>query len=205
MEINAASPWSTQAGNLALNFANTADWHTSQNPQELLNSYTDLLNWSQDYDLLVRAEVARLQSDAELAPGEAARSLKRAIALRESMFGVFSAVAHDKLPSEHDLDRIKKTLAEAVSAARIIPQELGFGWEWSFKPGAFEQMVWPVSQAALDLLLSKKISQVGQCADQRGCGFLFIDTSRNHSRNWCRMETCGNRAKARRHYKRIKN
>jgi predicted RNA-binding Zn ribbon-like protein len=36
------------------------------------------------------------------------------------------------------------------------------------------------------------------------CGWLFVDTSRNHSRRWCDMEDCGNRAKARRHYLRRK-
>jgi hypothetical protein len=34
------------------------------------------------------------------------------------------------------------------------------------------------------------------------CGWLFIDESRGARRQWCSMETCGNRAKARRHYAR---
>ncbi|MCL4825828.1 MAG: CGNR zinc finger domain-containing protein [Caldilinea sp.] len=36
------------------------------------------------------------------------------------------------------------------------------------------------------------------------CGWLFFDASRNRSRRWCSMEDCGNRAKARLHYKRHK-
>ncbi|MFD1329481.1 CGNR zinc finger domain-containing protein [Mycoplana ramosa] len=32
------------------------------------------------------------------------------------------------------------------------------------------------------------------------CGWLFLDKSRNRSRNWCDMAICGNRAKASRHY-----
>jgi predicted RNA-binding Zn ribbon-like protein len=35
-----------------------------------------------------------------------------------------------------------------------------------------------------------------------GCGWLFLDTSKNHSRRWCSMDACGNQAKARRHYRR---
>ena len=31
------------------------------------------------------------------------------------------------------------------------------------------------------------------------CGWLFLDTTRNHSRRWCDMRGCGNRAKVRRH------
>ncbi len=34
------------------------------------------------------------------------------------------------------------------------------------------------------------------------CGWLFIDRSRNKSRLWCDMTVCGNREKARRHYRR---
>ena len=51
-----ASPWSFQAGNLALNFANTVDWHASQNPEELLTSYTALVNWSRDFGVLQEAD-----------------------------------------------------------------------------------------------------------------------------------------------------
>jgi len=35
-----------------------------------------------------------------------------------------------------------------------------------------------------------------------GCGWLFLDETRNRSRRWCSMKDCGNRAKARRHYRR---
>jgi len=32
------------------------------------------------------------------------------------------------------------------------------------------------------------------------CGWLFLDTSKNHTRRWCDMKSCGNRAKARKYY-----
>lgn len=34
------------------------------------------------------------------------------------------------------------------------------------------------------------------------CEWAFYDTSRNHSRTWCSMEECGNRAKTRRYRRR---
>jgi predicted RNA-binding Zn ribbon-like protein len=30
------------------------------------------------------------------------------------------------------------------------------------------------------------------------CRWLFLDTSKNHTRRWCNMKVCGNRVKARR-------
>ena len=66
----------------------------------------------------------------------------------------------------------------------------------------FDRILWPVARSAGELLISDKLDRVRQCADDRGCGYLFVDTSRNRSRRWCSMESCGNRAKAHRHYQR---
>ncbi|MCB0153982.1 MAG: CGNR zinc finger domain-containing protein, partial [Anaerolineae bacterium] len=55
--------------------------------------------------------------------------------------------------------------------------------------------------SAAELLTSDRLNRVGQCAGE-SCGWLFLDTTRNHSRRWCEMEHCGNRAKAKRHYRR---
>jgi predicted RNA-binding Zn ribbon-like protein len=35
--------------------------------------------------------------------------------------------------------------------------------------------------------------------------WLFIDASKNATRRWCDMASCGNRAKARRHYLKLKD
>jgi predicted RNA-binding Zn ribbon-like protein len=45
---------------------------------------------------------------------------------------------------------------------------------------------------------------VGQCADENGCGWLFVDISKNHSRRWCDINDCGNRAKQRRYQQRAR-
>ena len=205
MVTSEARPWSFQSGNLALDFANTVDWHASQNPDELLTNYTALLNWSSDFGVLQETDANSLHVKVSENPSEAAKALSQALIIRETIYRIFHAVAQKEAPAETDLETLKETQARAISAARLAPQEKGFTWDWTFEPPSFEQMLWPVTQAAVDLLLSKNLSQVGQCADERGCGVLFIDTSRNHSRQWCSMETCGNRAKAQRHYNRKKN
>ena len=58
-----------------------------------------------------------------------------------------------------------------------------------------------VVHSTAKLLLSNQPERVKQC---RECGWLFYDTTRNLSRRWCDMQTCGNKAKARRHYERVK-
>ncbi|MCL4370559.1 MAG: CGNR zinc finger domain-containing protein [Chloroflexi bacterium] len=64
-------------------------------------------------------------------------------------------------------------------------------------------MLWPVARSAGELLTSSELGRVRKCAGYP-CGRLFLDTSRNQSRRWCDMKSCGNLAKARRHYARIR-
>ena len=80
----------------------------------------------------------------------------------------------------------------------------GASVEFSGDEDALECMLCPVVRDAADLLTSRELERVGRCADER-CGWLFVDTSRNRSRRWCSMESCGNRAKARRHYRKSRD
>ena len=61
----------------------------------------------------------------------------------------------------------------------------------------------PVLWTAGDLLTGGKLDKVRRCANPE-CGWLFLDDSRAGKRRWCSMSSCGNRAKARRHYHRSK-
>lgn len=198
------SPWSFQAGNLALDFANTVDWHASDHPGELLNAYDDLVDWAREYALLTPDEAQSLAAEADRHPEAATKALETAIGLRDSIYCIFSAAAQGCYPEEDALKRLTEMWGQAMVSAEISPQEEGFAWNWTIQPSDPQQMLWPVAQAAVDLLFSDTLSQVGQCADDRGCGLLFIDTSRNQSRQWCSMDACGNRAKAKRHYHRTK-
>lgn len=44
------------------------------------------------------------------------------------------------------------------------------------------------------LLSSQEFKYLKKC-DNHKCSLYFIDTSKNHSRRWCSMDICGNRAK----------
>ncbi|WP_394886899.1 CGNR zinc finger domain-containing protein [Mesorhizobium sp. AaZ16] len=59
-------------------------------------------------------------------------------------------------------------------------------------------------EAALAVSALSLLSRVRRLRICRNCNWLFIDRSRNGSRLWCDMAVCGNRQKARRHYRRRK-
>jgi predicted RNA-binding Zn ribbon-like protein len=87
----------------------------------------------------------------------------------------------------------------------LVPSESGFVWSWSTQAGGAKLILWSVARAAAELLTSEHVERVRECEDDHGCGYLFIDQTKNHSRRWCSMESCGNRAKARRHYARAQS
>jgi hypothetical protein len=59
-----------------------------------------------------------------------------------------------------------------------------------------------IAAAAAKVAVEQRLDRVKICpADD--CRWAFYDTSRNHSRQWCSMDVCGNRAKARTHRQRI--
>jgi predicted RNA-binding Zn ribbon-like protein len=55
--------------------------------------------------------------------------------------------------------------------------------------------------SALRLAASAEPERLKICPN---CAWLFLDRSRNRSRTWCDMSVCGNRAKARLHYRKNK-
>ena len=55
--------------------------------------------------------------------------------------------------------------------------------------------------SAQSLLSSKEVARVKECPN---CGWLFLDTSKNQSRRWCSMNTCGVHDKMRRYHKKLR-
>jgi predicted RNA-binding Zn ribbon-like protein len=193
--------WDFDSGNLALDFVNTVEWRGSDQPAEHLTEYGDLVSWGHEAGILRALDAKKLLERAQGSSSNASRALSRSIQLRELTYRIFSASAADAQASQADLASFNADLSRAMSHSRIRTANGGFAWDWEARERAFDQMLWPVIRAAADLLTSDELERLGECADDRGCGYLFIDTSKNHSRRWCSMESCGNRAKARRFYR----
>lgn len=189
-------------GRLCLDYANTVDWHASDHPEEFLTSFSDLVIWSRHAGILTERQAKRLLQKGADCPQEAAAVLQRAIVLREAIYAIFAAVAHGRKPAAADLHTLNAALTETLAQSRIVVAQDAFSWEWAGEEDSLGRLLWPVIRSAADLLTSCELDRVGQCADDRGCGWLFLDTSRNHTRRWCDINACGNRAKAQRHYER---
>ena len=185
---------------LALDFANTVGWRFRERPHESLSTYRALVLWSEHAGIVTNKQTLRLLAEADHHPTSASAVLEKAIALREAIFEIFHAVARDEKPESAHLRTLNRALSDTLSRLQIAESAGGFEWKWRDKNRSLERILWPVIRSAAELLTSPQLHRVGVCAGE-GCGWLFLDTSKNQSRRWCAMEDCGNRAKARRHYR----
>lgn len=193
----------TLTGQVSLDLVNTVDWRASSDPKELLNSYSDLVRWGRHTGLLKGREARRLVIEAAEHAKKATVVLKRALALRETLFRIFSAIKDGRQAEASDIESLNLSLSDALSRLRLRPAKEGFEWEWTGGEADLERVLWPVVRAAGELLTSEQLTLLRQCPGD-GCAWLFLDTSRNKSRRWCTMEVCGNRSKARRHYEQMR-
>ena len=190
---------------LCLDFANTLDWHASDRPQETLHAYKDFFEWVQARGVISRDRVEALARRARREPQAAAAVYRRAMALREAVYRIFVGRIAGTVPTTADVNLLNQELQRALPHYRVEFGADGPTWCLGAEGVDFDLPLWPIVQSAAELLLSEGLcDRVGQCADPEGCGWLFLDLSKNRSRRWCSIQDCGNRAKQRRLHARLK-
>jgi len=192
-------------GEPCLDFTNTASGDRRVEITEHLHGYADLVAWARQGELLSPAQGRSLVLRAQREPAAAAAALAAAIELREALFETFLALAEGRRPSPQPLEVLNRALADALAHRRVVQSGRGFSLGWDDSDD-LRRMLWPVALSAAELLAGEHGAPVKLCGmfETTGCSWLFVDESRNGSRRWCSMKDCGNRAKARRHYQRVK-
>jgi predicted RNA-binding Zn ribbon-like protein len=191
-----------RGGDVSLDFVNTVGSRLTDLPSEYLRSYEDLLDWGRQAGLLAPQETEGLSWQATLDPEAARETLSRALDLREAIHWLIHRAIADESQDESDLSALNRELSIALSHLRVMPADGAYGWDWDRSGdngGALlDSPLWPVAQSAAELLTSPKLGRVKLCAGE-GCGWVFLDESRNSSRKWCDSRDCGNRERVRRH------
>ncbi|MBN9516251.1 MAG: ABATE domain-containing protein [Alphaproteobacteria bacterium] len=172
---------------LCLEFVNTRYWRGQATPTETLNQPEDLAAWS------------TANGGPKSAKPLARKEFDQAIELRELIHRLFDAEAQDKTPATRDLEALNQALAEAPARTTLRRERGLYGWDVDIRSGTALAMLAPVLWSAGDLLAGPRLDRVRRCANPE-CGWLFFDDSRAGKRRWCSMQSCGNRAKAKRHY-----
>lgn len=186
-------------GALCLDFVNTIN--SRQDPEhEYLTSYAELANWTAKVGILSAEQNHRLQKQARQDEKIAEHALKKAIDHRELLFRLFVKLAKGSEPNKGDMADFIKLYGEAMASSQLIRTEDRFSPRW--KPDqTYEAILWPIIYSAGQILFSKEVTQVKECPS---CGWLFLDVSKNQTRRWCSMNTCGARDKMRRYHGKLR-
>ena len=179
-------------GNVGLDFANTVTTRT-----DYVERYDDLVSWAQHAKILPSKARKSLVDRAARNPKGVDRAVRRAHRLRDAIHGTFTAIAAGELPAAADASRVLRSYGAAMARARLEgdPAQPRLHWSVASTLGG---VLDPIACAAGDLLLASDRPPVKLCP---GCPWLFVDQSRNSSRRWCDMKTCGTRDKMRRYYR----
>ena len=184
------------AGHPALDLVNTLDWRfRDAGPEELLQDYRSLLRFARQSNLLDAKQAKRLLRDA--GDGDALRTLAACRELREAAAEVFYAAIDERTPSTASLKTLDGLFKSASARQKLRWKEGRLQWRLPEKELDPEMPLWMLALSAAGLMTSPEMARVRACASS-DCRWLFLDTSKNHTRRWCDMKICGNRMNARR-------
>jgi predicted RNA-binding Zn ribbon-like protein len=181
-------PFDFAGGTLALDFVNTVSGMRDFNPIERLPGWAELVEWAEQAGLLKSGHQPRGSPEA----------LAQAIAVREALHDVVVCSLEQREPDPEPLAELNRWVADALAHRHLKPTGSGrFAIEYDR-----EGPLWFLRPVAADAaeLLQGELERVRMCEEsvEGRCAWLFLDTTRNHSRRFCSMKDCGNRAKQRR-------
>jgi predicted RNA-binding Zn ribbon-like protein len=197
MSNEMVKPFEMVAGDVALDLVNTLDFRFRESgAEELLEDYGDLLRFMTQSGLLSDAEARRLER-LEGLDVERERVLEQVKELREAVAAVVYAWVGGEEVSIANVDVLEGYFKQASSRRHLTARGSRLVWSWGEDGGTVEAPLWLLAQAAAEMMVSERMEQLRTCSAD-ACRWIFLDTSKNHSRRWCDMKVCGNRMKARR-------
>ena len=164
-------------GNLALDFVGTLRARRSPAPTEMLTTPARLDSWFEE-SRLVDGDARSTTADVD-----------DAITLREAIYHLVAARMAEK-PYDRSSLAIVNDFARTPS---VIPQLSSSG---HLTEASASQALSSVARDAVDILGGSRASLLKECSRPE-CTQTYLDQSRGGRREWCAMETCGNKMKAR--------
>lgn len=167
--------------------------------RDLLESFDDLSSWLKQAKLLTepRPKFAREPLNNE----EAAFLLERAKTLRTTLRLMAERVATGKAVPDSAIDTTNQFLAQRTGYTELVRTKDGVRRQFHSLATRQIEVLAPLVESASDLLSSGHLYLIKKCANH-ACILYFLDTTKNHTRNWCSMQMCGNRMKVAAHYRR---
>lgn len=187
------------AGNLSLDFVNTEIVENGV-PKDLLADFADFAAWAVAANLLEKPKAEKLVADWS-GRTEVEAVFAQAINFRKNLREMFVGLARGKAVGKTTIAAINAEIQNQSGTIEVRKTENGF--EKLFRADFREprHLLAPVAESAADLLCYGNPAYLKKC-ESTDCVLYFYDTTKNHSRRWCSMAGCGNRAKAAAFYQR---
>ena len=197
-------------GHPALDLVNTVSPRLRGGTAELdyLTGPAELLAWSRRIELVDDRDHGAVEATWRSAPELADKALRATLEIREAAYDVLSARAAGAVVAPGGAQRTPGSAFErlmlrwSAAAARsmLIPSDRPGPGVADLVVGTSPAVLIPdrLVVAAVELIRTVEVRQLRACPiDEGGCGWLFLDRSRNGSRRWCAMADCGTRVKIR--------
>jgi len=181
-------------GRVCLDFANTLDWRTSADPQELIPDFGAFLRWCGLRGTISPSAVEKLTARAKADPSGAAAVMCDVVRLRSEIWSISEALRGG---GSANLKVINALLAESPRQPEL--SRAGEAFVHNLLGNDLREPIWPILWSLSSVLTSADAKRIG-CCQAQGCGWFYVDESPNKSRLWCSSEVCGNRERARRAY-----
>lgn len=189
-------------GHVVLNFVNTCGGADKKRDAERLADWETAIAWATTHGLIDSAEWRQAEKARRKENRDTSALLDELRDLRETVHAVLAAIAGGVPVPEAARARLQGYVIDAVRHAELRPNgREPASWVVVPETAGSALMKDRLALAANALLGQSIIANVRECA---ACSWLFLDLSKSKSRRWCSMATCGNRAKAQRHYRAAK-
>lgn len=187
-------------GRLCLDFVNTIHHRYRTGSRDYLEDYESWLRWSVHSGALPPVEAGKLSALARSEPRLGERAFDRVLAFRGTAYGIVRTHIAAGEADEALVRQLNELLILGAPLRHILPDQKGH-WRWSWRDGALDldQPLYSVARSLADLLATAPRERVKECPAPDGCGWLFLDETRNGSRRWCSMDHCGTTSKVRRY------
>jgi predicted RNA-binding Zn ribbon-like protein len=177
--VRAPDPRPLAGEPLALDLLNT-QWLASGTPVDLLATAAGTRAW-----------LAAASAPATSASGARKPLVQARQAIKDVVSGQGGAAALDRLNAVLGHGRMRLSIGPPMNPGQTLEVD-----DAAWRPAV-------MAAASLLQLLEQAPDRIRRC-QHPDCVLWFYDTTRNGTRRWCSMAACGNRAKARRHYDRVK-
>lgn len=189
-------------GRLWLEFANSVDARRERG-HDALRTFGAFLRWLEAAGVVDEERAYGMRRRAEQHPVGAQALLQEARRLRAVLHALAERGLTDPDVREEAVAEVNRVLGRSVGVRRL--ERLADGrYVRGFTPvgDAFSALLVPIVESAADALTGNELERVRRCAAP-DCSRVFLDETRNRARRWCDMGGCGNRAKARRHRRKL--